>query len=56
LPPLPNGELYVHEIIYDSLTKAVYYFLLLVSIAAYAYYNQNKKASTPVPSKTPLGC
>lgn len=48
LPPLPNGEKYAHDIIYESINQTVYLFLLLISIAAYAYLNQPNKASKSI--------
>lgn len=42
LQPLPNGEQYAHDIIYDSNKVATYFFLLLLSVCSYAYLNQPK--------------
>ena len=40
LQPLPNGEKYTHEIIFESLNRATSFFLMLVAVCSYAYLNQ----------------
>jgi hypothetical protein len=52
LAPLPNGEQYAHEVIEDSLNKTLYFFLLLIAVASYAYFNQEKSKSSCVAMKT----
>lgn len=37
--------MYAHEIIEDALNKTIYFFLLLIAVASYAYFNQIKNTS-----------
>jgi hypothetical protein len=45
LEQLPAGERHYHEIVYEAVDKSIYFFLLIVAVAAYAFFNQPNKIS-----------